>query len=144
MPNLAWRWGPLWRLRCPAGGSCHGRTDDHLGPALAAIAYETLEPGQPGLDYAGLQIGHMGAIYEAPLSLRLTRAPEDLAYDDKKDVFRPMKAGEQREVTKAQLYYQSQAGGRKAGGVFYTRHEFVNHLLEHSPEQIASADLATT
>lgn len=109
-------------------------TDDHLGPALAAIAYETLEQGRPGLDYAGLQIGHMGAIYEALLSLRLTRAPEDLAYDDKKDVFRPMKAGEQPEVARAQLYYQSEAGGRKASGVFYTRHEFVNHLLEHSLE----------
>ena len=114
-------------------------TDDLLGPALAAIAYETLEPYQPGLDYAGLQIGHLGAIYEALLSLKLTRAPEDLIYDDKakdekKRVFRPVRAGEQPEVTKAQLYYQSEAGGRKAGGVFYTRHEFVNHLLKHSLE----------
>ena len=114
-------------------------TDTLLGPALAAIAYETLEPNQPGLDYAGLQIGHLGAIYEALLALRLTQAPEDLIYDDKakdekKRVFRPVRAGEQPEVTKAQLYYQSEAGGRKAGGVFYTRHEFVRHLLDHSLE----------
>ena len=113
--------------------------DTLLGPALAAIAYETLEPNQPGLDYAGLQIGHLGAIYEALLALRLTQAPEDLIYDDKakdekKRVFRPVRAGEQPEVTKAQLYYQSEAGGRKAGGVFYTRHEFVRHLLDHSLE----------
>ena len=35
-------------------------------------------------------------------------------------------------MTRAQLYYQAEAGGRKAGGVFYTRHEFVDHLLNHS------------
>ncbi len=106
--------------------------DVYLAPALAAIAYETDKPDAPGLDYAGLQIGHLGAIYEALLTLRLTRAPEDLAYDAKKDVFRPLLTGEQPEVTKAQLYYQAEAGGRKAGGVFYTRHEFVDHLLHHS------------
>ena len=106
--------------------------DVYLAPALAAIAYETDKPDAPGLDYAGLQIGHLGAIYEALLTLRLTRAPEDLAYDAKQDVFRPLRAGEHPEVTKAQLYYQAEAGGRKAGGVFYTRHEFVDHLLNHS------------
>ena len=106
--------------------------DVYLAPALAAIAYETDKPDAPGLDYAGLQIGHLGAIYEALLTLKLTRAPEDLAYDSKQDVFRPLRAGEQPEVTRAQLYYQAEAGGRKAGGVFYTRHEFVGHLLNHS------------
>ena len=106
--------------------------DVFLAPALAAIAYETGKPDTPGLDYAGLQIGHLGAIYEALLTLRLTRAPEDLAYDSRREVFRPLRAGEQPEVTKAQLYYQAQAGGRKAGGVFYTRHEFVDHLLNNS------------
>ena len=106
--------------------------DVYLAPALAAIAYETHKPDAPGLDYAGLQIGHLGAIYEALLTLRLTRAPEDLAYDAKGDVFRPLRAGEQPEVTRAQLYYQAETGGRKAGGVFYTRHEFVDHLLNHS------------
>ncbi len=35
-------------------------------------------------------------------------------------------------MTRAQLYYEAEAGGRKAGGVFYTRHEFVDHLLNHS------------
>ena len=106
--------------------------DVYLAPALAAIAYETDKPDAPGLDYAGLQIGHLGAIYEALLTLRLTRAPEDLVYDSKQDVFRPLRAGEQPEVTKTQIYYQAKKGGRKADGVFYTRHEFVAHLLNHS------------
>ena len=106
--------------------------DAHLAPALAAIAYETDKPDAPGLDYAGLQVGHLGAIYEALLTLRLVRAPEDLVYDVRRDVFRPIRAGERPDVGKAQLYYQAEAGGRKAGGVFYTRHEFVDHLLSHS------------
>ena len=107
-------------------------TDVYLAPALAAIAFDTDKSDDPGLDYAGLQIGHLGAIYEGLLALKLTRAPEDLAYDTGQNVFRPMRAGEQAEVTKAQLFYQSEAGGRKAGGVYYTRHEFVDHLLNHS------------
>ena len=107
-------------------------TDNYMAPVLSAIAFENDRPETSGLDYAGLQIGHLGAIYEALLTLRLTRAPEDLAYDARRDVFRPLRAGEQPEVTKADLYYQAQAGGRKAGGVFYTRHEFVEHLLNHS------------
>ena len=106
--------------------------DVRLAPALVSVAYETDKTNAPGLDYAGLQIGHLGAIYEALLSLQLTRAPEDLAYDSKRDVFRPVRVGEEPEVTKAQLYYQAEAGGRKAGGVYYTRHEFVDHLLNHS------------
>ena len=107
-------------------------TDVYLAPALLAIAFETDKPDAPGLDYAGLQIGHLGAIYETLLTLRLTCATEDLAYVPRQDVFRPVGADEQPEVTKAQLYYQTEAGGRKAGGVFYTRHEFVDHLLNHS------------
>ena len=107
-------------------------TDNYMAPVLNAIAYEHDRPEASGLDYAGLQIGHLGAIYEALLTLRLTRAPEDLAYDARRDIYRPLRAGEQPEVTKADLYYQAQAGGRKAGGVFYTRHEFVDHLLQHS------------
>ena len=107
-------------------------TDVYLAPALLAIAFETDKPDAPGLDYAGLQIGHLGAIYETLLTLRLTRATEDLAYVPRQDVFRPVRADEQPEVTRAQLYYQTEAGGRKAGGVFYTRREFVDHLLNHS------------
>ena len=37
-------------------------TDVYIAPALAAIAYETDKPDAPGLDYAGLQLGHLGAI----------------------------------------------------------------------------------
>ena len=118
-------------------------TDSHLGPALVAIAYEDDNPDSPGLDFAGLQIDHLGSIYESLLALRLSRAPEDLVYDAKGDIFRPRRAGDkmETEVTKTQLFYQSEAGGRKAGGVFYTRREFVEHLLNHSLRPALDAHL---
>ena len=107
-------------------------SDNFLAHALAAISFDTDAQDVPGLDFAGLDVGHLGAIYEKLLSFRLTRAPEDLAYDAKNDFFRPPRAGEKPEITRAQLYYQAEAGGRKAGGVYYTRREFVDHLLNHS------------
>ena len=113
-------------------------TDSHLGPALVSIAHEGDNPDSPGLDFAGLQIDHLGSIYESLLAMRLSRAPEDLVYDTKSGTkggdFRPRRSVDkgEPEVIKAQLYYQSEAGGRKAGGVFYTRKEFVEHLLNHS------------
>ena len=85
-----------------------------------------------GLDYAGLQIGHLGAIYEALLSLKLSRAKEPLAYDIKRDLYRPQRSGENPTITRSELFYQTEKGGQKSGGVYYTRHEFVEHLLNNS------------
>ena len=109
-------------------------TDDRLADALTAIAFESDEPGRPGLDYAGLDVSHLGSIYEELLSFRLAIASEDLSYDTASDLYRPLRAGEQAFVTGGDPYWQSEAGGRKASGVFYTRREFVRHLLRHSLE----------
>ena len=105
--------------------------DACLAPAIRAIAYD-IEKSPAGLDYAGLQVGHLGAIYEALLALRLTRAREDLKYDTSSEVFRPIRVGETAEIAASKLFYQTEKGERKAGGVFYTREEFVRHLLNHS------------
>ena len=107
-------------------------TDEYAAPALAAIAYATDEPGSPGLDYAGLEIDHLGAIYEGLLGLKLTSARENLRYDERTDRYLPTRAGEEVTVQKYQLFYQTESGGRKAAGVYYTRHEFVRHLIQHS------------
>jgi hypothetical protein len=117
-------------------------TNAHLAPALDAIAYDTDRAEAPGLDYAGLQVGHLGAIYEALLSMKLSSAPEDLIYDKKRKVYRPARGGEESEVTRRDLFYQSEKGDRKAGGVFYTRQEFVRHLLKHSLEPALDDHLA--
>ena len=106
-------------------------SDTHFAPAIQSITFDP-DRSDAGLDYAGLQVGHLGAIYESLLTLKLTRANEDLKYDPKRDVFRPMRAGEQAEITSSELFYQTEKGGRKAGGVYYTREEFVQHLLRNS------------
>ena len=108
-------------------------TDDLLAPALYAIAYDPDNPGF-GLDYASLQIGHLGAIYESLLARRLVQARESLVLDKKKDVYRPARQDDKPEVANGALFYQNEQGGRKKLGVFYTRHEFVRHLLKHSLE----------
>ncbi len=105
--------------------------DTSIAPALRAITFDP-DQSDAGLDYAGLQVGHLGAIYEALLALKLTRANEDLKYDARRDVFRPMQASEKAEITASELFYQTEKGGRKAGGVYYTREEFVQHLLRNS------------
>ncbi len=106
-------------------------SDNFIAPAIRSIAFDP-DQSDAGLDYAGLQVGHLGAIYEALLSLKLARANEDLKYDFKRDIFRPMQAGETAEITASELFYQTEKGGRKAGGVYYTREEFVQHLLRNS------------
>ena len=106
--------------------------DTYLAPALAAIAYDREQSTDSALDYAGLQIGHLGAIYERLLTMRLTRAMEDLAYGPKGDKYVPARRSEKPSVCKGELCYQPETGGRKAGGVFYTRHEFVERLLVNS------------
>jgi len=110
--------------------------DFRLAPALDAIAYDTDRADAPGLDYAGLQVGHLGAIYEALLSMKLSIATEDLTFDSrtKRKFYRSSKKGERVDVSRREVFYQSEKGDRKAGGVFYTRHEFVRHLLKHSLE----------
>ena len=108
-------------------------SDQRLAPAIAAIAFENDGEDAPGLDYAGLQVGHLGAIYEALLSYQLSIADEDLIYDAKKDIYRPKQASDKHtDVQRSELLYQTEKGGRQAGGVYYTKHEFVQHLLNHS------------
>lgn len=111
--------------------------DEYLAPALRDIAYQ---PGnlEAGLDYASLQIGHLGAIYESLLSRRLALAREGLVLksEGKKDdaFYAPAGRDETPEIAKNTLFYQNEKGGRKAGGVYYTRREFVVHLLNNSLE----------
>ncbi len=107
-------------------------TDQYIVPAIHAMAFKDDTQHADGLDYAGLQIGHLGAIYESLLSLKLSRAKEPLAYDTKRDLYRPQRSGEKTTITRSELFYQTEKGGQKSGGVYYTRHEFVEHLLNNS------------
>ena len=90
------------------------------------------EDEQAGLDYTDLDIGHLGSIYEGLLALRLSLADQTYAWDSKKDRFLPAEEPGKHGVAEGYLFFQSEAGKRKSGGVYYTRQEFVRHLINHS------------
>lgn len=106
--------------------------DRALAPALVALARD--ETGELGIDFSGLAIGHLGHIYEGLLSLRLTVADRDYRYDARRDRYRSAEGsnGDEPEVRKGELFWLTNEGGRKGGGVYYTRSELVRHLVRRS------------
>jgi hypothetical protein len=105
-------------------------TDPDFADVLTAIGRDP-EMGT-GVDYSTLEIGHLGHIYEALLSLRLTAAGRPLIYDRGEDRYRPPLPGEQPDVEAGSLLWMGNEGGRKAGGVYYTRTQLVRHLIRQS------------
>jgi hypothetical protein len=102
--------------------------DAPLVRALVALARDP-DDHEIGLDFSGLEIGHLGHIYEGLLSLRLSLADRPVAYDERSD--RYVAAGEEEaEIDAGQLLWLTNEGGRKGGGVFYTRSELVRHLVK--------------
>ena len=85
-----------------------------------------------GVDYSTLEIGHLGHIYEGLLSLRLSVASQALQYDARRDVYAPIADDEVADVEAGDLLWQTNEGGRKSGGVYYTRSELVRHLVRQT------------
>lgn len=114
-------------------------TDEVFGAALASLGFDS-EGGGPeaGVDYAGLEVEHLGRIYENLLSLRLSAADVDLKVAKQKgksgdiEVFVPAGPSDAVAVAAGELFFQTEEGGRKSGGVYYTRQEVVRHLTTHS------------
>ncbi|MDP9340674.1 MAG: hypothetical protein M3Q23_00920 [Actinomycetota bacterium] len=106
--------------------------DSAFGPALAALGFDPEgEDAGAGVDYGDLEITHLGRIYEGLLSLHLSYATEPLAYDGRVERWVP--AGRREpEIAEGQLFYQTESGGRKAGGVYYTPQVIVRHLVDHA------------
>lgn len=104
--------------------------DAALAPALVALARDPDEP-DVGVDFSGLEIGHLGHIYEGLLSLRLSVADRDFRYDAKSDRYVPA-SGNEVEVAHGDLLWLTNEGGRKGGGVYYTRTELVRHLVREA------------
>ncbi|HUR18962.1 MAG TPA: hypothetical protein VMZ51_08520 [Acidimicrobiales bacterium] len=88
--------------------------------------------GDVGLDYSTLEIGHLGNIYEGLLSLRLSVADAPLRYDARTDRYGPVDDDGPADVENGDLLWQTNEGGRKGGGVYYTRSELVRHLVRHA------------
>ena len=107
-------------------------SDALIGPALDALGFDYDADDDVGLDYTDLDIAHLGGIYEGLLALRLSRADQTYAWKQKDDRFVPSDEPGDYGVEIEQLFFQTEAGGRKGGGVYYTRQEFVRHLVNHS------------
>ncbi|HEY8767921.1 MAG TPA: hypothetical protein VIP09_11770 [Dehalococcoidia bacterium] len=105
-------------------------TDPDFADVLVAVGRDP-DTGT-GVDYSTLEIGHLGHIYEALLSLRLSPATRALVYDRRDDRYRPARPGEIIDVEAGSLLWQTNEGGRKTGGVYYTRSELVRHLVQQS------------
>ncbi len=101
-------------------------SDAAVGPALVALGIDP-ETGS-GFDYSGLEIGHLGNIYEGLLSLRLAVADRDLRYDPRADRYVTADPGS-AEVRAGELLWLTDEGGRKGGGVYYTPEPLVRHLV---------------
>ena len=107
--------------------------DEALGEALVALARETDADGNDvGVDFSGLEVGHLGHIYEGLLSLRLTVADRDFDYDAQSDRYVPDDEDGKIDVRSGELFWLTNEGGRKGGGVYYTRAELVRHLVRGS------------
>jgi hypothetical protein len=101
-------------------------SDAALGPALVALGIDR-ESGH-GYDFSGLEIGHLGNIYEGLLSLRLSLADRAYRYDARRDRYVAGEPGEEA-VEAGELLWLTDEGGRKGGGVYYTPEPLVRHLV---------------
>jgi len=104
--------------------------DAALAPALVALARDP-DDLDTGVDFSDLEIGHLGHIYEGLLSLRLSAADRDFRYDASSDRYVPA-SGEEVEIRRGELLWLTNEGGRKGGGVYYTRTELVRHLVREA------------
>lgn len=106
--------------------------DPGFGRVLTLLGWD--EEHDCGVDYSTIEIGHLGHIYESLLTQRLTLAQGDLVYDAKVDRYRPLKFGEDDKsvIPGGSLLWQTNLGGRKAGGVYYTPSVLVRHLVERA------------
>ena len=106
--------------------------DPEFGRVLTAVGHDA-EQGR-GVDFSTLEIAHVGHTYESLLSLRLSLASRPLRYDAKKDRYVSAADTSAAEVSAGGLLWQTHAGGRKAGGVYYTPVEIVRHLVKSAVE----------
>ncbi len=102
-----------------------------FGRVLAALGRDP-DTGV-GVDYSSLEIGHLGHLYEGLLSLRLSLADAELGLyrtgTANEDRFEPARRPQDVVVRSGELFWQTNTGGRKAGGVYYTPALLVEHLV---------------
>ena len=102
--------------------------DPNFAKVLIAVGLDA--ETSTGVDYSSLEIGHLGHIYETLLSLQLVVADRELRYDAASD--RYVADTGSPDVGRGSLLWQTHAGGRKAGGVYYTPVSLVRHLVRQA------------
>ncbi len=103
-------------------------TDPEFAGVLIALGFD--DAAGRGVDYSSLEIGHLGHIYESLLSLNLSVTDQPVRYDAQKDEYRhEHRAG---GIPPGCLLWQTNEGGRKAGGVYYTPTTLVRHLVDRT------------
>lgn len=121
-------------------------TNATFGRVLAALGRD-VETGI-GVDYSSLEVAHLGHLYEGLLSLRLSLADADLTLyrtgKDQEERFEPTRRDDQPTVHSGELFWQTNTGGRKAGGVYYTPELLVEHLVRHAVLPALDEHLART
>ncbi len=102
-----------------------------FGRVLAALGRDP-ETGV-GVDYSSLEIGHLGHLYEGLLSLKVSLADSQLglyrAGAGNEERFEPARRPQDVVVQPGELFWQTNTGGRKAAGVYYTPTLLVEHLV---------------
>ncbi|NUQ00547.1 MAG: N-6 DNA methylase, partial [Armatimonadetes bacterium] len=127
--------------------------DGPLAEAIDLLAYERPgwdQPGSKDIDYATLDVRHLGSIYEGLLELRPVVAAEalveQLVEGKPKWVWaaevaapRPLRGQRPREVAAGELYLATDGGERKATGSFYTPAFIVDYIVEQTVGPLADA-----
>lgn len=121
--------------------------DRYLADAIDMLGYTRdtwNEPGSKDIDYATLDVRHLGSIYEGLLELAPALAECDLVevWDGKKLAFKPVaevtnaakkvKGQPPRRIAKGEVYLVTDRGERKASGSYYTPEYIVNYIVEHT------------
>jgi len=120
--------------------------DSYLAEAIDRLAYERErwnEPGTLDVDYATLDVQHLGSIYEGLLELqpRIAQKPMvetieqgRLVFKERANGTRPARVrGQQaREVQPGEVYLVTNRGERKATGSYYTPRYIVNYIVENT------------
>ena len=114
-----------------------------FGPVLVNLLIDETEDGYQGpVDFRNIGVREFGVIYEGLLESELSQADQPLTVDDE-GRYEPISTdgqqtlGENDEdvvVKQGQVYLHGQSGERKATGTYYTKSQFVEHLLDYSLE----------
>ena len=126
--------------------------DAYLAKALYLLAYESADDplNAREVDYASLDVQHLGTIYEGLLELQPRIATEPLieTVQNGQVVFKPVgrnngrtlpNGAPPRRIEPGEVYLATDKGERKATGSFYTPQPVVQYILEQTLGELMDA-----